>query len=133
MSRRFATLALLAAVALPLAIGCQFLVFKICVKNQTEYYLDEVAIKSAGDPTYPPAVIKDVAPGGSDAAGGYGAGSYDVRASFDVADGAVCEPIVEVTDIEIESTNVCITYEQESLLTKSTCDEEIYATIDYVL
>ena len=63
---RLASLALLAAVALPLAVGCQFLVFKICVKNDTAYFLDEVAIKDAGEPTYPPAALSDIAPGGDD-------------------------------------------------------------------
>ena len=133
MSRRVASLALLAAVALPLAIGCQFLVFKICIKNQTDYYLDEVAVKESGEPTYPPAILTDIAPGSTGDSGGYRAGSYDIRASFDVADDEVCEPIVEVTEIEIEGTHVCVTYEQQSLLTKGECNDEIYATIEYVL
>ena len=131
---RLASLALLAAVALPLAVGCQFLVFKICVENTTDYFLDEVAIKTSGDATYPPASISDVAPGGSDVVGGVSKGSYDVRATFDVADGVVCESVVELTEVEIENTNLCITYEQQAIDTgKSTCDEEIYATIDYVI
>lgn len=45
MSRRIASLAILAAVALPLVVGCQFLVFKVCVKNDTEFWLDEFASK----------------------------------------------------------------------------------------
>ncbi|HRI87363.1 MAG TPA: hypothetical protein PLJ47_14220 [Candidatus Hydrogenedentes bacterium] len=134
MSRRIATLALLAAVALPLAVGCQFLVFKICVKNDTTYFLDEVAIKSSGEPTYPPASLKDISPGGSDVVGGIGAGAYDVRASFDIADNVVCESVVELTGVEIENSNLCITYEQQPVeFGKSTCDEEIYATLDYVI
>ena len=134
MSRRIASLALMAAVALPLVVGCQFLVFKICVKNQTTYYLDALSIKDAGAPTYPPASISDVAPGGSGVVGGIGQGAYDIRASFDVADGVVCEDTVELTDVDIESTNLCITYEQQALPGKGdNCTEEIYATLDYVI
>ena len=134
MSRRIASLALMAAVALPLVVGCQFLVFKICVKNETSYFLDELAIKDAGEATYPPASISNVAPGGNGAVGGVSAGAYDVRASFDVADGVVCEDVVELTGVEIESTNLCITYEQQALPAKGDqCTEEIYATLDYVL
>ena len=135
MSRsRIASLALMAAVALPLVVGCQFLVFKICVKNETSYFLDELAIKDAGEATYPPASLSDIAPGGNGAVGGVSAGAYDVRASFDVADGIVCEDVVELTGVEIENTNLCITYEQQPLEnTKAACTDEIYATLDYVL
>ena len=134
MSRRIASLAIMAAVALPLVVGCQFLVFKVCVKNNTDYYLDGFAAKSAGAPTYPAAVIKDVAPGGSAASGGYTAGSYDFRAVFDVADGAVCDDTVELLGVEIQNTNVCISYEVQPLeASKATCTDEIYATVDYVL
>ena len=133
MSRRIASLAIMAAVALPLVVGCQFLVFKVCVKNETDFYLDEFTSKEAGGPTYPTGAIKDVAPGGSGSEGGYSAGSYDFRAKFDVSDDAVCEDTVELLGVEIESTNVCITYEVQDIKTKSTCDEEIYATVDYVL
>ncbi|NUM54530.1 MAG: hypothetical protein HUU46_12865 [Candidatus Hydrogenedentes bacterium] len=135
MSRRIASLAVLAAVALPLVVGCQFLVFKICVKNQTDFWLDEFATKTAGASTYPDGVLKLIAPGGTGAAGGYTMGSYDIRAIFDVSDPSVCEDTVELLGVEIESTHLCITYEQQSILkpSKSTCDEEIYATLDYVL
>ena len=102
---RLASLALLAAVALPLAVGCQFLVFKICIKNDTAYFLDEIAVKDSGEPTYPPASLSDIAPGGNDVIGGVSAGTYDVRATFDVADEEVCESILELTEIEIENTN----------------------------
>ncbi len=129
---RLASLALLAAVALPLVVGCQFLVFKICVKNQTDFYLDEFATKTAGASTYPDGVIKNVAPGGSDWAGGYSNGSYDLRAKFDVSDSEVCEDTVELLGVEIASTNLCVTYEVQDIATKS-CTQEIYATLDYVL
>lgn len=130
---RLASLALLAAVALPLVVGCQFLVFKICVKNQTSFFLDELATKSAGALTYPPGVIKDVAPGGSASKGGYRNGSYDIRAKFDVSDSEICEDTVELLDVEINNTNLCITYEVQDLNTKGDCTQEIYATLDYVL
>ena len=133
MSRRIASLAILAAVALPLVVGCQFLVFKICVKNETRFWLEDFATKSAGAPTYPPAVISNVAPGGSDNAGGYNAGSYDIIAEFDVQDESVCEDTLELLEVDIESTHLCITYEVRDIVGKSTCDEEIYATLDYVL
>lgn len=125
---RLASLALLAAVALPLAVGCQFLVYKICVKNETSYYLEELAIKTAGEPTYPPSAIEEVAPDGSDVVGGIRSGSYDIRATFDVADDNVCESVLELLEVEIDSTNLCITYSELD-------DEciEIYATLDYVL
>jgi len=129
---RLASLALLAAVALPLVVGCQFLVFKICVKNHTDFYLDEFATKTAGALTYPDGVIKNVVPGGSDWAGGYSNGSYDLRAKFDVSDSAVCEDTVELLGVEIASTNLCVTYEVQAI-TKGTCTDEIYATLDYVL
>jgi len=133
MSRRILSLAIMAAVALPLVVGCQFLVFKICVKNNTEFWLDEFTTKSAGAPTYPDGTIKNVAPGGSASQGGYSAGSYDIRAKFDVSDDSVCEDTLELLGVEIESTNVCITYETQDIDEKSTCDREIYATVDYVL
>ena len=129
---RLASLALLAAVALPLAVGCQFLVFKICIKNDTAYFLDEIAVKDSGEPTYPPASLSDIAPGGNDVIGGVSAGTYDVRATFDVADEEVCESILELTEIEIENTNLCITYDETSAPSKGGC-VEIYATLDYVL
>jgi len=128
---RLASLALLAAVALPLAVGCQFLVFKICVKNDTAYYLDEVAVKTAGEPTYPPAALSEIAPGDDDVIGGIQAGAYDVRATFDVADDNVCESVLELTEIEIENTNLCITFDETSEA-KGECIE-IYATLDYVI
>ena len=133
MSRRIASLAVMAAVALPLVVGCQFLVFKVCVKNETDYYLDEFASKSAGDLTYPDGAIKNVAPGDSASEGGYTMGSYDFRAKFDISDESVCEDTVELLGVDIESTNLCITYEVQLIAVKSTCDEEIYATLDYVL
>ena len=130
---RLASLALLAAVALPLVVGCQFLVFKICVKNQTDFYLDEFATKTAGALTYPDGPIKDVAPGGSDSAGGYSNGSYDLRAQFDVSDDDVCDDTVELLAVDIDNTNVCVTYEVQDIVAKGECTEEIYATLDYVL
>jgi len=134
MSARIVSLAIMAAVALPLVVGCQFLVFKVCIKNLTDYYLDEFTSKSAGAPTYPAGAIKDVAPGGSGSEGGYRAGAYDFRAKFDVADNVVCEDTVELLGVEIVSTNLCITYEQQDIqFGKAGCTEEIYATVDYVL
>ena len=135
MSRRVVSLAIIAMVALPLVVGCQFLIFKVCVKNNTDYYLVGFASKSAGAATYPPAVLSDIAPGGSGSSGGYTAGSYDFRASFDVADDVVCEDTVELLGVEIQSTNLCIVYEVQPLVkpVKSTCTDEIYATVDYVL
>ncbi|MCC6155234.1 MAG: hypothetical protein IT367_15815 [Candidatus Hydrogenedentes bacterium] len=133
MSRRIASLAILAAVALPLVVGCQFLVFKVCVKNDTEYWLDEFAYKVESGPTYNPASLELIAPGDSGVVGGFSAGFYDFRAIFDISDESVCEDTVEVLDVEIENTNLCITYEVQSIVTKSTCDEEIYATLDYVI
>lgn len=132
MSRRILSLAIMAAVALPLVVGCQFLVFKICVKNHTEYFLDEFAVKSAGASTYPPGVINDLAPGANGSAGGYKKGSYDIRAKFDVAAGGVCSDTLELLDVEIANTNLCITYEVRDLTDKA-CSGEIYATLDYVL
>lgn len=133
MSRRIVSLAIMAAVALPLVVGCQFLVFKICVKNNTSYFLDEFAVKSAGANTYPPGVINDLAPDSNASAGGYKKGSYDLRAIFDVSDPSVCENVVELLGVEITNTNLCVTYEVQSIVGKSTCDQEIYATLDYVL
>ena len=133
MSRRIASLAIMAAVALPLVVGCQFLVFKVCVKNETDYYLDEFASKEAGALTYPDGVIKTLAPGDSANSGGYTMGSYDFRAKFDVSDSSVCDDTVELLGVDIESTHLCITYEVQSIVGKSTCDQEIYATLDYVL
>jgi hypothetical protein len=130
--RRLASLALLAGVALPLVVGCQFLVYKICVKNDTPFYLDELAIKSSGASTYPPSSINPVAPGGNATIKGVKAGGYDIRAEFDVAKssgGSVCSDVVVIEGLEIENTNVCITY---GLLEQEGCDE-IYAEIDYVI
>ena len=135
MSRRIASLAIMAAVALPLVVGCQFLVFKVCVKNETAYYLDEFTSKEAGALTYPDGSIKDLEPGGSSHVGGYSAGSYDFRAKFDVSDSDICDDTVELLGVDIESTNLCITYQVESIVKQKAdvCTEEIYATLDYVL
>lgn len=130
---RVASLALLAAVALPLVVGCQFLVFKVCVKNDTEFYLDEFTSKTAGALTYPAGPISDLAPGGSDVDGGYSTGAYDFRATFDVSDENVCEDVVELLGVEIENTNLCITYEVQDIESKGECSEEIYASLDYVI
>lgn len=135
MSRRLASLAILAAVALPFVVGCQFLVFKICVKNQTEYYLDEFATKDAGAPTYPVGKIQNLAPGNTAHVRCYQNGFYDIRAIFDVSDPSICDDTVELLGVEIDSSNLCITYEVQAIETKgaSSCSEEIYATLDYVL
>ena len=133
MSRRIASLAIMAAVALPLVVGCQFLVFKVCVKNNTAYFLDEFASKEAGALTYPDGVIKVLAPGDNASSGGYSAGSYDFRAIFDVSDSDICDDTVELLGVDIESTHLCITYEVQSISDKGGCSEEIYATLDYVL
>src|SRR5689334_5981050 len=135
MSRRIASLAILAAVALPLVVGCQFLVFKVCVKNHTEFWLDEFASKTSGGLTYSPAALELIAPGATGAAGGYSVGCYDFRAIFDVSDDSICDDGVEILDVEIESTNLCITYEVQDIdkAGKGDCTEEIYATLDYVL
>jgi hypothetical protein len=133
MSRRIASLAIMAAVALPLVVGCQFLVFKVCVKNETEFWLDEFTSKAAGAPTYPDGAIQLVAPGDSASEGGYSAGTYDFRATFDVSDEDICEDVVELLDVEIESTHLCITYEVQDISAKGDCSAEIYATLDYVL
>lgn len=130
---RIASLALLAAVALPLVVGCQFLVFKICVKNDTPFYLDEWATKTAGAPTYPAGSLLIVAPGGSGHVGGYKAGSYDIRAIFDVSDPDICEDVIELLGVELENSNLCVTYEVQDVVAKGECSEEIYATLDYVL
>ena len=133
MSRRIASLAIMAAVALPLVVGCQFLLFKVCVKNNTEYFLDEFASKEDGALTYPDGVIKVLSPGDSANVGGYGMGSYDFRAIFDVSDSDICDDTVELLGVDIESTHLCITYEVQSIEAKGDCSEEIYATLDYVL
>jgi hypothetical protein len=113
---RVASLALLAAVALPLVVGCQFLVSK-----------------TAGSLTYPAGPITDLAPGGSGVDGGYSAGSYDFRATFDVSDDNICEDVIELLSVEIENTNLCITYEVQDISSKGECSEEIYASLDYVI
>ena len=132
---RIASLALLAAVALPLVVGCQFLVFKICVKNDTAYFIDEIAVKDAGEPTYPPASLTDIEPGGNGTISGVSAGDYDIRATFDVADDDVCASIVELVNVEIDTTNLCITYDETSQPCEAKGDDviNIYATLDYVL
>ena len=130
---RIASLALLAAVALPLVVGCQFLVFKICVKNDTSYFIDEIAVKDAGEPTYLPASLSDIEPGGNGTIGGVHAGDYDIRATFDVADDDVCASIIELVNVEIETTNLCVTYDELAAPAKGDGCIEIYATLDYVL
>lgn len=63
MSRKMLSLALLAAVGLPLVVGCQFLLLRICVKNDTPYFLDEFTVKASGDLTYPDGDLKNLPPG----------------------------------------------------------------------
>jgi hypothetical protein len=128
--RRLLSLALIIGVALPLVVGCQFLVFKICLKNNTNFYLEAFAIKEAGALTYPPSALSDeVPPGGEGVVRGVTNGTYDMRADFDIADcdkGGLSSS-VEITNVEINGTNLCIEFSQSS-----SCSA-IYVTLDYVL
>ncbi|MCC6798431.1 MAG: hypothetical protein IT366_25175 [Candidatus Hydrogenedentes bacterium] len=133
MSRKNLSLVLLAAVGLPLVIGCQFLLLRICVQNETPYFLDEFTVKASGDLTYPDGELKNVPPGGTGTVRRLPAGSYDLRAQFDIADESVCEDTVEVLNVELENTNLCVIYEVQSTINRSVCDEEIYATLDYTI
>lgn len=133
MSRKTLSLALLAAVGLPLVVGCQFLLLRICVKNDTPYFVDEFAVKASGELTYPDGDIKNLAPGGTATLRHVRAGSYDLRAKFDVADESVCEDTVELLGVELENTNLCVSYEVQSVINRGECDQEIYATLDYTI
>lgn len=126
--RRLFSLALIIGVALPLVVGCQFLVFKICLKNNTNFYLEAFAIKEAGALTYPPSALSDeVAPGDQGVVRGVRNGTYDMRANFDVANCEGLSSAVEITNVEINGTNLCIDFSQSS-----SCSS-IYVTLDYVL
>ncbi len=133
MSRKMLSLALLAAVGLPLVVGCQFLLLRICVKNDTPYFLDEFTVKASGDLTYPDGDLKNLPPGAAGTVRRLPAGTYDLRAQFDVADESVCEDTVELLSVELENTNLCVTYELQSTINRGECDQEIYATLDYTL
>ena len=132
--RRIATLALLAGVALPLVVGCPgllnaFIKLKICVKNETFLDLKEVNVVEAGAPSWGANDLPDgiVAPGGQAVIPNNSPGDYDIRAIFDDKEECVSNSTVILTDVTLDTTNLCITFDQVV-----ECDD-IYVTLDYVL
>ncbi len=132
--RRFATLALLAGVALPLMVGCPallnaFIKLKICVKNDTFLNLDEVNVVDAGALSWGANDLPDgsVLPGGQAVIPNNAPGFYDVRAIFDDKEECVSNSTVVMTDVELDTTNLCITFDQ------LVACEDIYPTVERVL
>lgn len=132
--RRFATLALLAGVALPLMVGCPgllnaFIKLKICVNNNTLLNLDEVNVVDSGALSWGPNALPDgaVLPGGKAVIPDNAPGTYDVRAIFDDKEECVENSTVVMTDLVLDTTNICITFDQ-----LAACDE-IYPSAERVL
>ena len=132
--RRIATLALLAGVALPLMVGCPgllnaFIKLKICVKNDTYLDLKEVNVVAANAPSWGANDLPDgtVAPGDQGVIPNNSPGNYDIRAMFDDKEECVSNATIVMTDVELDTTNLCITFDQ-----LVACDD-IYVTMDYTL
>ncbi|GMV91575.1 MAG: hypothetical protein AMXMBFR82_13530 [Candidatus Hydrogenedentota bacterium] len=133
--RRIATLALLAGVALPLMVGCPgllnaFIKLKICLKNDTFLDLTEVNVVTSGSPSWGPNDLpggERVLPGGEGVIPNNSPGTYDIRAIFDDKEDCVENSTVILSEVELDTTNLCITFDQVV-----SCDE-IYVTLDYTL
>ncbi|MCL4694936.1 MAG: hypothetical protein KJ060_20785 [Candidatus Hydrogenedentes bacterium] len=133
--RRIATLALLAGVALPLMVGCPgllnaFIRLKICLKNDTFLDLTEVNVVTSGSPSWGPNDLpggERVLPGGEGVIPNNSPGTYDIRAIFDDKEDCVENSTVILSEVELDTTNLCITFDQVV-----SCDE-IYVTLDYTL
>jgi len=131
--RRIATLALLAGVALPLMVGCPallnaFIRLKICVENQTFLDLVTFNVVSEGAPSWGPNDLADrVLPGGDAVVSNLSPGDYDLRAIFDDKEECVENATYVMQGVELDTTNLCITFEQISACS------DIYGTFDYTL
>jgi hypothetical protein len=129
--------ALLALTAVPALVGCDFLPYQFCIFNGTSYVLKELNIVQADSASWGPNDLADgapLAPGADQDIKGFGAGSYWVRAIFDVVDPLVndfCnspgksfqtvnqganEVLVYSYDLDpITTANLCIDYEERSI------------------
>ena len=80
---------LLIGLAVPVLVGCNFLVYQFCIYNGTSYILKELNIVEEGDASWGPNDLNGGTPlaaGASQDITGFAAGSYWVRAIFDVVD-----------------------------------------------
>jgi len=128
--RLIATLALLAGVALPLLVGCPYFIkLKICLKNDTFLDLETANVVAANSPSWGPNDLPNgtVFPGGRAAIPNNSAGLYDLRFIFDDKVDCVSNSTLVYSDVELDTTNLCITFDQ-----LTACDD-IYVTFDYVL
>ncbi|MFA6242351.1 MAG: hypothetical protein WC655_15560 [Candidatus Hydrogenedentales bacterium] len=135
-------MALVVGIVAPVTVGCNLLSYQICVNNQSSYDLVEVNVVTQGAVSWgSDDLVGIVGPGETQDIKGFSAGEYMVRGVFDVADGQVCEPvinneyIVTNTNIEITTTNVCIDYDEQFVVeTKAPGDcVEIYGSVRFVI
>jgi hypothetical protein len=115
-------------------VGCPgllnaFIRLKICVKNETYLDLKEVNVVPANALSWGANDLPSgtVAPGGQATIPNNTPGDYDIRAIFDDKQECVSNSTVILTDVELDTTNLCITFDQ-----LVQCDD-IYVTLDYVL
>ena len=110
--RRFGLAGMLVAVALPiLAFQCPFLVFKICLKNNTNYGLTEFNISSTTDASWGANQLASaVGSGSTGQIEGVGQGTYDFRAVFDDKGDVNDNDEVTIKNQTVDTTNLCITF-----------------------
>lgn len=139
---RLATAAILTiGAATPLLIGCNLLTYQFCINNLTSFDLKEVNVASQGAPSWGANDLSGaVAPGGSEDIKGFSAGTYMVRAVFDIVDEQeICEDvynneyIVVNEGLEITTTNICIDYDEQFPGKKDAVCVDIYGAARFVI
>jgi len=119
---RYAVVAVLTVgVIVPMLVGCNLLQYQFCISNLTSFDLKEVNIVTQGAASWGSNDLTAVlGPGSSVDIKGFLAGTYMVRAVFDVADASdLCDEIINdeyiVTNegLEITTTNICIDYDEQ--------------------
>ncbi|GMW01860.1 MAG: hypothetical protein AMXMBFR84_29970 [Candidatus Hydrogenedentota bacterium] len=110
--RRFGLAGMLVAVALPLlAFQCPFLVFKICLKNNTNYdlisfFISPTSAASWGDNQ----IASKVGAGSTGQIEGVSQGTYDFQANFDDKDNVNTNDQIVISNQTVDTTNLCITF-----------------------
>jgi hypothetical protein len=131
-------MALLAGVAIPVLVGCNFLVYQFCIYNGTDFILKELNIVTAGSASWGPNDLNGgtpLAPGASEDITGFAAGSYWVRAIFDVVDpcnNGFCDKSFQ--SINCGTNEVLVySYDLPSITTANLCLDYLVQDVDKCL
>jgi hypothetical protein len=133
--------ALLVGVAVPVLVGCNILVYQFCIFNGTDYILKELNIVKAGDASWGPNDLNSGTPlaaGASEDIKGFSAGSYWVRAIFDVVDplgSNLCSNTSKSYQVVSQGTNEVFVYSYDlpSITTANLCLDYLVQDIEKCL